>query len=408
MQDNKKILVVSFQSLTKNSAGGMARLGYYLSDILHKQGVLKYFVVYSKGKHQTLFPSVPVSGIAKYYLFLLNKLNRFIKLPDHKFRLIQEYLYDVFCQKHITPDISILFTTNAHLKRTFKKAKKLGIKIIYVPANPEENYINELVSEEYKRLGISKVDPYTYKPRLDFYNESIVYVDKVVGTYPTVYRSYAATDKQYEVIHIDGHLKPDFKPYIYKDRPIGETLNVLYIATTVPLKGLQYLLHAWQELMLEPHADKLQLHIIGRIDPTLNKYFDKHFNNIKNVRFLGRVEDITPELTTKDVCVVPSLTDGGPYVALEAAHYGIPVILTDNCGSSELLSREPSGCMIIPIRDVEAIKKSINWIYNNRTEAKEMGKNAKKQLDNYSMEDFIAQLATYLQEELAKRSSMYE
>lgn len=400
MSKQGKILVVSFQSLTAKSGGGMAKLGYYVSQQLHKRGLLRKFIVSSKGKYETDFPSEPVSGWSRYYLFLLNKLNRYIKLPDYRFRLIQEHLFDMQCRAHITPDVAILFTTNAHMKRTFAKAKKLGIKIIYVPANHEENYIYKIVSEENKKLGIERPEPYTYQPRIQLYNDSIEYVDTVLCTYPTVYESYAGTGRKHDVIKITGHLKPDFAPYQYKDRAIDDTFDVIYIATTVPLKGLQYLLEAWKQLMSQAGNDKLKLYIIGRIDEALKEYFDTHFKGLKNVQYLGRVEDITSVLESKDLCVVPSLTDAGPYVALEAAHYGVPVVLTKNCGSAELLSRKPEGCKVIPIRDAEAIKNAMLWAYRNRQEAIQMGKTGKELLDNYGMEEFIINVTDYLEEKL--------
>lgn len=400
MNRQGKILVVSFQSLTAKSGGGMAKLGYYVSAQLHKRGMLKKFIVSSKGKYETPFPSEPVSRWSRYYLFLLNKLNRFIKLPDYRFRLIQEHLFDMQCRAHITPDIDILFTTNAHMKRTFAKAKRMGVKIIYVPANHEENYIYKIVSEENTKLGISRPEPYTYAPRIKLYNNSIGYVDTVLCTYPTVYESYADTGRTHDVIKLNGHMKPDFKPYEYREKTSSDTFDVIYIATTVPLKGLQYLLEAWKELMAEPGRDKMKLHIIGRIDGALNQYFEAHFSNLKNVHYHGRVEDVTKVLESKDLCVVPSLTDAGPYVALEAAHYGVPVVLTNNCGSAELLGRSPVGCKIIPIRSSESIRDAILWAYNNREEAIKIGKNGKDLLDSYNMDEFIIKVADYLEEKM--------
>ena len=403
MRTQGKILVVSFQSLTERSAGGMARLGYYVSEQLHKRGLLEQFVVFSKGKYKTSFPSVPVSKWSRYYLYILNKLNKFLKLPDHKFRLIQEHLYDQLCQKHISRDTSILFTTNAHMKRTFAKAKKLGIPIIYVPANPEENYIYKLVKEEEQKLNIHEEEPYTYKPRLRFYNESVPYIDTVIGTYPTVYESYKQAAKEYRLVQINGHLKPDFKPYTYRERHAGDTFNVVYIATTVPLKGLQYLLDAWQQLMQEKENNEaLQLHIVGRIEPAVKKHIEQHLSEIPNVHYTGRVPDVTAFLQQIDLCVVPSLTDGGPYVALEAAHYGVPVVLTKNCGSAELLSRKENGCKVIPIRDAIAIKDAIQWGYYNKHAARRMGKTGKDILDNYDMTEFIINITDYLEKRLAE------
>lgn len=398
MGREKKILVVSFQSLTKNSAGGMARLGYYVSEQLHKRALLKKFVVFSKGKFETEFPSTSVSSFARYYLFVLNTINKLFKLQEHKFRLIQEHLYDILCQKHITEDISILFTTNALLKRTFQKAQRLGIPIIYVPANPEENYINKLICDENKKLGIRRYCPYTYPPRLKYYNESVQYIDTVVGTYPTVQETYASAGKNYKLEKITGHLKPDFNNQLAKPKTSKDRYNVIYIATTVPLKGLQYLLEAWEQLLKKPESEHIHLHIVGNIEQSIQTYINKHYSQLTHITYTGRVPDVTTYLADKDLCVVPSLTDGGPYVALEAAFFKIPVVLTENCGSADLLGQAPSGCKTIPIRDSTAIYNAILWAYNNKHEAEQMGRNAKKNLEEYDMNAFILKVTDYLEQ----------
>lgn len=397
MSKGQKILVVSFQSLTKNSAGGMARLGYYLSQELHKRGLLDKFLVYAKGKHHTDFPCEPVSKWSRFYLFFINKLNQYLKLPAHQFRLLQEHQYDRFCTKHISTDIGILFTTNAHMRRTFKKAKKLGIPIVYIPANQEENIIYQLVSEEQKNLGIENIDAYTYQPRLQFYNESIQLVDTIIGTYPTVYDSYVKADIDTEVVNITGHLKPDFKPYTLETRTAKPTMHIGYLAHTVVLKGLQYLLEAWQLLQAEhPNLD-IQLSVAGYIEPKLKDYVQTQYKELEKINYLGRIEDVPSFFKQLDLFVVPSLSEGGPYTALEAAHYGIPVLITDNCGSAELLGRNEPGCIVVPIKNAQRIKEEIYQAYNQRATLPIMGKRAKKNLDNYDMQELFTALANYLE-----------
>lgn len=398
MGDKKNILVVSFQSLTERSGAGMARLGYYLSNELHKRGLLKEFIVYSKGKFTTPFPSAAVSPLSRYFLFVLNKFNKYFPVKPHKFRFVQEQLFDWFCAKHLEGPVDILFVTQPYLLRTFQKAKKLGMKIIFIPANPEENYINSIVTEEKQRVGIEEDDAYTYKKRIDYYNKAIQYVDVVVGSYPTVYESYSRSAYKGEVVKLIGHLKPDFKPVSPIDRPIGPELKVGYLAHTVILKGLQYLLDAWEMLMKETGNDpNLKLYIAGGIDESMHEYVVKNYLNIKNVQFVGRIGNVPDFMKDKDLFIVPSLVDGGPYTALEAAHYCLPVIITANAGSGELLGRDNSGCHIIPIKDAASIKKEILWAYHNREEAKQLGLNAKHNLDHYKMEDFISELADYLE-----------
>ncbi len=401
MPNKKKILVVSFQSLTVNSAGGMARLGYYLSEELHKRGLLEKFIVHSKGKFETSFPSIPVSKWSRAYLFMLNKWSVKAKVSAHKFRLIQEHIFDWFCAKQLSNRTGILFTTNAHMRRTFAKAKKKGIPIIYIPANQEENIIYDLVTHEHERMHLDTIDAYTYLPRLKFYNDSIKYVDTIIGTYPTVYDSYIkAKNNHSNVVQITGHLKPDFKPYEMEERPDSKVFRVGYLAHTVVLKGLQYLLEAWESLMKEHDEKDIVLNIAGYIEPKLKAYIDKRFEGLAQVNYLGRIPDVPDFFKNTELFVIPSLAEGGPYTALEAALYGVPVLITDNCGSAELLGRVESGCEVIPIKDAKSIKEKIEYFYNNKDVAKQMGLNAKHNLDSYSMDHLFVDVADYLEKEL--------
>lgn len=403
MKTDLKILVVSFQSLTAHSGAGMARLGYYLSEQLDKKGILQDFIVYSKGKYTTSFKSSPVSYWSRYVLFLLNWLDKRFHFASYKFRYVQELIFDFFCVSKITRETGILFVTQPYLPRTFRKAKKMGIEIIFIPANPEENYIRNLVTEEQTKLNIHAVDAYTYPRRIELFNKSVNYIDKVVGTYPTVYETYKTSAYKGEVIKMIGHLKPDFTPLVIekKEAPKG-TFIVGYLAHTVALKGLHYLLEAWQMLMQEQPEYDIKLMIAGKIDPAIEQYINEKYPTLIKTERLGRIADIKDFYKQLHLFVVPSLIDGGPYTALEAAHYAVPVLITENCGSAELLSRNETGCTIVAIRDAAAIKEEIKKAYNNREASAQMGMNAKYNLDTYRMDELITDVANYLENRLNK------
>jgi glycosyltransferase involved in cell wall biosynthesis len=403
MTKGKKILVASFQSLTAQSGSGMARLGYYISQELHKKNILDCFIVYSKGKFETSFPSAPVSRWSRYILYFINKLNKIFNFQPHTFRFFQEKLYDWFFSSKINTGIGILLVTQPYLKRTFKKAKKLGIKIIFIPGNPEENYIKQLVLDEWKYLNITGEDAYTYKKRIDYYNTTIKYVDNVIGTYPTVYTTYKNSQYQGTVTEMIGHIKPDFMPIKSEPRTVtNKTFIIGYLAHTVALKGLQYLLQAWDMMNNETPNLDIKLIIAGKIDDSIAAYVESKHLSIKKIELLGHVSQLSDFYKSLDAFVVPSLIDGGPYTALEAAHYSIPVIITENCGSAELLSRGNPGCKVVPIRDAEALKKEILWAYNNRAEAIKMGSNAKYNLENYRMDELVTSICAYLEKEINK------
>jgi glycosyltransferase involved in cell wall biosynthesis len=61
------------------------------------------------------------------------------------------------------------------------------------------------------------------------------------------------------------------------------------------------------------------------------------------------------------------------------------------------LIRNNPGCWVIPIRDKDAIKERILFAYNNRDICKQTGEYARYNMQNYSMELFMQELADYLE-----------
>lgn len=402
MDKQRKILVVSFQSLTATSGQGMARLGYALSKELHKRGLLKAFIVHSKGKFDTPFPSEPVSVFSRYYLFALNKINSFFKFQTHGFRFIQERLFDWFCSMKLDNSVGLLFATQPHLKRTFKKAKQLGIKTVLLSGTPEDNYMFKLVSDENKIIGTTEIDAYTYKPRTDYFNDAMKYLDVAIGFFPTVYDTFKASPSfKGTTVRMTGHMTPDFSYYDTRNKKkAGGKFIVGFLSYTVVLKGLHYLLEAWQNILAKHDIQDIELIVGGPMNPVMDSYVKKHFSNLKQVTYAGHVKNISDFMQKLDLFVVPSILEGGPMSALEAAHYAVPVLITRNAGSYELIERGEGGGYVVPIRDAKAIEDNIIWAYNNKEQNAKKGLVAKQNLANYSFNTFIEELAHFLQSEL--------
>jgi len=380
----KKALVISFQSLTQKSAGGIGKLGFYLSKSLDESNKLNKFVVSSKGKFKTSFPSEPVSRLSRYYLFLINKVEKKNHLKSHVSRYIQECLFDWFCQFHIKESTELIITTTPYLYKTFRKAKRLCIPIYFIPGNPEDNLINEIVTQEKKKFNIQLSDAYTYPKRLNFYNKSVSLIDHII-TYSSVMEESYASKNEFNVIPINGYLKPDFDlPYRQISCRENETFKVAFLAHTVLLKGLQYLLEAWSDLQ---HLE-MELHIGGAIDNNIRKIIQERFKDLRNVYYYGKIEDVANFLHDKSLYILPSLIDGAPVTVLEAIYCNIPVIVTEKCGTKDILENGKTGWVIKPGNSQE-IKDKITWIFENKTASQLMALKAKMILDNYNIATFI-------------------
>jgi glycosyltransferase involved in cell wall biosynthesis len=60
-------------------------------------------------------------------------------------------------------------------------------------------------------------------------------------------------------------------------------------------------------------------------------------------------------------------------VVPQAMGCGLPVIVTENVGAADIVKDGENG-FIIPIRDVDALKEKLIFLYENQTDCQEMGK----------------------------------
>jgi glycosyltransferase involved in cell wall biosynthesis len=157
-------------------------------------------------------------------------------------------------------------------------------------------------------------------------------------------------------------------------RKRGNVFRVMYMAYTKPLKGLQYLLKAWDDIKL-PDAE---LVIVGEYATGMPDILKKRFAEIaqrnSNIRWIGdtqRAEDLYHEAS---VFVLPSLSEGFGKVTLEAMASGLPVITTENAAG---IVEDGKTGFVVPIRNARAIGEKIEYLYHDREALVQMGENAR-------------------------------
>jgi alpha-maltose-1-phosphate synthase len=148
------------------------------------------------------------------------------------------------------------------------------------------------------------------------------------------------------------------------------TFRVLYVGSVSLRKGLRYLVEAFRQLKYP----KKELWIVGPIA----KPSGLEDNSLpEGVKFFGplKSEALQDVYTRATVFCLPSIEDGFGLVLIEALHYGLPVIATENTGIEDLLV-DGKGGTVVPIRDAAAIAKWLNllstdkrWLDEKREEA---------------------------------------
>jgi glycosyltransferase involved in cell wall biosynthesis len=110
--------------------------------------------------------------------------------------------------------------------------------------------------------------------------------------------------------------------------------RIVYIGRISKEKNIELLLSAFTEFN---KTNQCELLIIGD-----GKF---HINNTPNVILLGKQDynSILFYLSNSDYLIIPSSTEGCPFVILEAFNIGIPVITSNIVGSNELVMNEQNG-----------------------------------------------------------------
>jgi glycosyltransferase involved in cell wall biosynthesis len=151
--------------------------------------------------------------------------------------------------------------------------------------------------------------------------------------------------------------------------PERRFVHLLCVGRLVPGKGVQYLLEALDQIRQAYPNLNLILTVAGDgwYQPELERLCAS-LGLTAVVRFVGaQSRSRLPELYAEaDLVVLPSLSEIFPYVALEAAATGVPVVATNVGGIPEILG---DGAFLVPPMDPEALAEGILTALSDRTAA---------------------------------------
>ena len=224
--------------------------------------------------------------------------------------------------------------------------------------------------EEAQRLEI----PHTPKPNFWLDRSRAEYEVADVIVVPSHYSQRSFLERGFDPAKI-VRAPLDF-PVLYQPQSAPLTPHREFIVGAlggnVLRKGYLDLLEAWRRAAL-PNARLLIKASESELrrSPRLRAYLD----SCSNVEVVGYVEDIATFYRRCDVFCLPSIDDGFGLAMLEALSCGVPVIVTENVGASELLSGEQVG-YVIPIRKADAIAERLQTLYDNPDLRAEMARNA--------------------------------
>lgn len=140
----------------------------------------------------------------------------------------------------------------------------------------------------------------------------------------------------------------------------------VFVGRLVSDKGINELVAAFTNL--SKHNSNCKLLLVGpfesELDPLNRETLDLISSN-KSIISVGFQEDVRPYLTISNVFVFPSHREGFPNVVLQAGAMNLPCIVTDICGSNEIIIPNGNG-IIIPVKNEIAIFDTMQLLYHDK------------------------------------------
>ncbi|MBU6321329.1 MAG: glycosyltransferase family 4 protein [Patescibacteria group bacterium] len=311
------------------------------------------------------YPAVPTP--LRYALRLAEKLSgRTLS------RRASERLFDIFASRRLTKADVAFLHGSYFLPRTAARVHRLGGVTVEISVSAEMGANARLEREELARLGFPEyrgwytalAEEVRAQPPCDY----LILMSEFTK------RTYLEAGYPADRIFI-AHLDVDterFSPPTHPD-PTAP-FRVLYLAYTQPLKGLHYLLDAWESLAL-PGAELVIAGGFADMPAELEAAYRERMGKDPSIRFVGGVSK--PEELYRDasVFVFPSLSEGFGRSALEAMACGIPVITTEHAAS---IVEDGATGFVVPIRDPGAIADKVRTLYADRALAGRMGAAARR------------------------------
>jgi glycosyltransferase involved in cell wall biosynthesis len=161
------------------------------------------------------------------------------------------------------------------------------------------------------------------------------------------------------------------RSYESKDKII-----LLTIARLVPVKNIFLQLQAIANLSKENLS--VELWIVGDGPEKVNlENESKRLGIEKYVKFWGWQSDTEKFYNQADIFLLTSYSEGWPLVIVEAAQYGLPIIMTDVGSAGELVVNNSSG-LVVPVNDATALSAALKRAIDDNNLRQSLGMTAQQ------------------------------
>ncbi|WP_331774353.1 glycosyltransferase family 4 protein [Sulfurospirillum sp. 1612] len=355
---------------------------FHLFDLakqLNKSGVMnKLFTTYPKYKVKE-WGLTKEKIVSKVIYEIIMRLTYKTGIKNYWFNSFLKTLFSNKVSKELKKNDVFIGSSGSSLE-TLIKAKEEGIVTIIERGCSHYNYQQNILTEEFSLQGLK------YNPDYPCWQRELLEYE--LADYISIPSSFVKRSFLEHGIPEEKLLVNPYGVDLSKFKQIPKTdkiFRIIYAGGLTFQKGSHYLLQAFNELSLE----NCELWHLGSINEEMRPYIEKYKN--ENIKFLGHKpqNELYKYYSQGSVFIMPSIQEGMAMVQLQAMACGLPLVCTTNTGGDDLITKDGEEGFVIPIRNVEAIKEKILFLYENQDIAKEMGKKAKARVSSgFTWDDY--------------------
>jgi len=369
---------VVISCFAKVGGPGISSVLFHTARAAYRAGALDAVICY--GNRQSEIPA----GLIRPIRFQPVRIVSFLKA--RYYYTLKRMALDRRTARHIRRhgcDIFHGWTTEC--LHSLEEAKRIGAKTIVERPAPHPVATRRLLQEEYARWGVpfprDEVRP--WMKEIDHaYRDDVVapaefeLADKVIVQSEYGLRSFLEEGFPADRLVVLPRAV-DLGEYAPAEGKERDRFRVLFVGMVCLRKGFPDLARAWRELAL-PGGELL---VVGQVHdeivPLLGPYRED-----PTIRFVGHVRGGAAQFYGQaDVFVLPSIVEGSAKTTYEAMAAGLPVVTTLNAGS---VVRDGVDGFIVPIRDPDALKRRLLFLYKNREAARGMGEAGRAHVADFS------------------------
>jgi glycosyltransferase involved in cell wall biosynthesis len=275
---------------------------------------------------------------------------------------------------------------------TFRKVKQESTPILLERINCYTKPAKFIIDDAYHRLGIDPQHQIT-ADTIQEEDEQISLADFIFCPSPEVKKSFmgAGVPEHKLILTSYGWSPKRFPPFV-SDKPLSDTITVVFVGSVCVRKGVHLLLRAWEKAGI-----KGRLLLCGSMEPAIAETCSSILAR-SDVIHRDYTNDIALAYREADFFAFPSLEEGSPLVTYEAMANGLPV-LTSPMGAGGVVRDGKDGIIVSPY-DEEALVTGLQQLAGSAELRLRMSKSARERAQEFTWEKVARRRAELVLERL--------